>query len=179
MFWGRCGILWFMNTHNDGIYVKRGNCQEEGVTPEGRLLPYQVEWAQDGSRWKYGLMARQVGKDYAAAYEGMGECKLAEKEGRRVDWLIAAPSERQSLGSLEKWKEMARRFDVGIAEHEESRDGGGESLLRAASITLPGGSRVIAVPGKPDTVRGYSANVLLTEFAFFEDAEATWKALVE
>jgi phage FluMu gp28-like protein len=51
-------------------------------------------------------------------------------------------------------------------------------LLRAASITLPGGSRVIAVPGKPDTVRGYSANVLLTEFAFFEDAEATWKALV-
>jgi phage FluMu gp28-like protein len=45
-------------------------------------------------------------------------------------------------------------------------------------ITFPGGSRVIAVPGKPDTVRGYSANVLLTEFAFFEQPDATWRAIL-
>jgi hypothetical protein len=32
--------------------------------------------------------------------------------------------------------------------------------------------------GRPDTVRGYSANVLLTEFAFFEDPAATWRAIV-
>jgi phage FluMu gp28-like protein len=34
------------------------------------------------------------------------------------------------------------------------------------------------VPGKPDTVRGYSANVLLTEFAFFEQPDATWRAIL-
>jgi phage FluMu gp28-like protein len=38
---------------------------------------------------------------------------------------------------------------------------GGESLLKSATITFPHGSRVIAVPGKPDTVRGFSANVLI------------------
>ena len=37
---------------------------------------------------------------------------------------------------------------------------------------------MIAVPGKPDTVRGYSANVLLTEFAFFEQPDATWRAIL-
>jgi phage FluMu gp28-like protein len=51
-------------------------------------------------------------------------------------------------------------------------------LLKSVTIVFPRGSRVIAVPGRPDTVRGYSANVLLTEFAFFENPEATWRAIV-
>jgi phage FluMu gp28-like protein len=37
---------------------------------------------------------------------------------------------------------------------------------------------VIAVPGRPETVRGYSANVLATEFAFFENPDETWRALL-
>jgi phage FluMu gp28-like protein len=51
-------------------------------------------------------------------------------------------------------------------------------LLKSVTIVFPRGSRVIAVPGRPDTVRGYSANVLLTEFAFFENPEQTWRAIV-
>jgi phage FluMu gp28-like protein len=35
-----------------------------------------------------------------------------------------------------------------------------------------------AVPGKPDTVRGRSANVILTDFDFFEQPAATWKAIL-
>ena len=50
--------------------------------------------------------------------------------------------------------------------------------MRAGTIVFPGGSRVIAVPGRPETVRGYSANVLLTEFAFFEQPDATWRAIL-
>ena len=34
------------------------------------------------------------------------------------------------------------------------------------------------MPGRPDTVRGFSANVLLTEFAFFEQPEVTWRAIL-
>jgi len=146
--------------------------------PAGQLLPYQKRWVHDFARWKFGLMARQVGKDFASGFEGVADCALAENEGRKTDWLIAAPSERQSLESLQKWKVWAQVFDLSIAEEEEERESGGESLLRSASITFPGGSRVIAVPGKPETVRGFSANVLLTEFAFFEQPEATWKALL-
>ena len=75
------------------------------LIPGNQLLPYQRRWVDDNARWKFGLMARQVGKDFASGFEGMAECALAESKGRKIDWLIAAPSERQSLESLERWKE--------------------------------------------------------------------------
>ncbi len=123
-------------------------------------------------------MSRQVGKDFSAGYEGISSCVEADLRGQKVDWLIAAPSERQSLESLQKWKDWAESFRVSLKGEEIVREGGGESLLKAATITFRHGSRVIAVPGKPETVRGYSANVLMTEFAFFEDPDATWRAML-
>jgi phage FluMu gp28-like protein len=147
------------------------------ASPGAILFPYQKEWAKDASRWKFGLMSRQVGKDFSAGYEGISSCVAADLKKQKVDWLIAAPSERQSLESLSKWKDWAEAFKAALAEEEIVRDGGGESLLKAATITFRHGSRVIAVPGKPETVRGYSANVLLTEFAFFENPDATWNAM--
>jgi phage FluMu gp28-like protein len=146
--------------------------------PNSKLLPYQRRWAEDGSRWKFGLMSRQAGKDFASGNEGIRDILRAEKKGEKRDWLIAAPSERQSMESLGKWKDWAQAFKVSLKGYEEVREGGGESLLTSATITFPKGSRVIAVPGKPETVRGYSANVLLTEFAFFENPDATWRAIL-
>ena len=123
-------------------------------------------------------MARQVGKDFSSGFEGIRDILRAEKAEDKRDWLIAAPSERQSLESLSKWKDWAQSFKASLKGYEEIREGGGESLLKSAIITFPRGSRVIAVPGRPDTVRGYSANVLLTEFAFFEDPDQTWRAIL-
>jgi phage FluMu gp28-like protein len=148
------------------------------LKPLDILLPYQRDWATDGSRWKLGLMARQTGKDFGSGAEGAADCWRHELGREKTTWLIAAPSERQSLESLEKWKEWAEAFKLSIAHATEERTGGSESLLKSASIVFPNGSRVIAVPGKPDTVRGFSANLLLTEFAFFEDADRTWRAIL-
>jgi phage FluMu gp28-like protein len=142
------------------------------------LLPYQREWATDQSRWKFGLMARQVGKDHAAATEGILDCAKAESEGRKTTWLIVAPSERQSLEALQKWKEQAELLNMTIASFELVRAAGHQSLLQTGCILFPHGSRVIAVPGKPETLRGYCANILLTEFAFFENLAAIWKAIL-
>ena len=124
-------------------------------------------------------MARQVGKDYSAAFEGIHDIVTAEKDGKKKDWLVAAPSERQSLESLGKWKDWAEIFKLAVRNVMELReDSGSETLLKSSTITFSGGSRVIAVPGRPDTVRGYSANVLLTEFAFFESPDLTWRAIL-
>jgi phage FluMu gp28-like protein len=147
--------------------------------PGDILLPYQKNWANDTARWKFGLMSRQVGKDFSSAYEGIRDICAAEKRGEKRDWLLAAPSERQSLESLQKWKEWVSAFKTCLADYEERRiNARSQNLLKSATITFPGGSRVIAVPGKPDTVRGFSANVLLTEFAFFEQPDATWRAIL-
>ena len=50
--------------------------------------------------------------------------------------------------------------------------------MKAAEIIFSNGSRARAVPGRPDTVRGRSASLLLTEFDFFEDPAATWRAVL-
>jgi phage FluMu gp28-like protein len=123
-------------------------------------------------------MSRQVGKDFSSGFEGIRDIFNAEKAGRKCDWLIAAPSERQSLESLSKWKDWTLAFKQSLAGYSEERALSGEGLLKSATISFPGGSRVIAVPGQPDTVRGFSANILLTEFAYFEQPDATWRAIL-
>lgn len=146
------------------------------------MLAYQRAWKDDDWRFKIGLMARQVGKDFSMGGEGVAA--IFEKEQvertKHAGWLLGAPSERQSLESLEKWKEWTEAFHLSIAdiivERENPRDS--ESLLKSSTIVFPRGSRVIAVPGKPGTVRGFSMNVALTEFAFFEQPDETLRAVL-
>jgi phage FluMu gp28-like protein len=92
--------------------------------------------------------------------------------------MVAAPSERQALDSLDQGKTWAEAFDLRVNDYQEYRTGGSETLLKAAEIVFSNGSRVRAVPGRPDTVRGRSTNLLLTEFDFFEDPPATWRAVL-
>ena len=143
------------------------------------LFPYQRRWVNDPARFKFGLMARQVGKDFCAAAEGIRDCVLAERAKTPTTWMIAAPSERQSVEALLKWKEWMDAFKLVIADISEERDDprNSQSLLKSTVITFPGGSRVIAVPGRPETVRGFTANVVLTEALFFEDFDRTWRAM--
>jgi phage FluMu gp28-like protein len=141
--------------------------------PRSLLLEYQFAYFHDRARFKAALMARQTGKDFTSEGEAVEDCHRQQTE-----WMVAAPSERQALDSLDKAKEWARGFDLAIADYQEVRDGNSESLLKSAEVTFPNGSRIRAVPGKPDTVRGRSANVLLTEFDFFEQPGLTWRAIL-
>jgi phage FluMu gp28-like protein len=145
------------------------------ITPKSLLLPYQTRWVDDAARFKAGIWSRQTGKDFSSGEEVVEDCIRRAK----TTWLIAAPSERQSLESLEKCKEWTEAFKISIADAlSENMDAHPQALLKSSTIVFPNKSRIVAVPGRPDTVRGYSANVLATEFAFFEDDEATWRALL-
>jgi phage FluMu gp28-like protein len=118
-------------------------------------------------------MSRQVGKDFSTSAEAVADCM----QNSGVTWMYAAPSERQSYEGLQKCKEWAEAFNFSIADILEERPSPG-ALFSNATVIFPNKSRIICVPGKPDTVRGFSANVILTEFAFFEDPDATWKAIL-
>ena len=160
------------------------------VNPLDRLLPYQRAWYEDGARFLAGVWSRQTGKSFATA----AIVAASMIAGSNTMWMIAAPSERQSHEALEKVKQWLRAFECAFAEElpdfvgTESRSGyavarGSETSplgteSKAGAVRLGNGSRCIAVPGKPDTVRGMSANVWLDEFAFFEDPDATWKAIL-
>ncbi len=141
--------------------------------PRALYLEYQFKLHHDRSRFKAALQARQTGKDFTSEGEVVESCKAGVTE-----WMIAAPSERQALDSLDQAKLWAEAWDFRLQDLAIEREGGSETLLKAAEITFSNGSRIRAVPGRPDTVRGRSANVLLTEFDFFDNPAETWRAIV-
>jgi phage FluMu gp28-like protein len=143
--------------------------------PRSMLLEYQFPIFHDRSRFKFQLQSRQSGKDFTMQGEAADDC-LARPG---TEWMIAAPSERQALDSLDQGKTWAEAFSLVVEDYSEEREGlSGEALLKSAEITYNNGSRVRAVPGKPSTVRGRSANIGLTEFDFFENPSETWRAIV-
>lgn len=142
--------------------------------PRSILLEYQFYNFHDRARFKQCLQGRQTGKDFTGQGEIIDDCK-----SRKTEWMVVAPSERQSLDSLDQGKMWAVAFDLAIEDEDVQKEGlHPESLIKSSEITLAGGSRVRAVPGRPDTVRGRSANIFLTEVDFFENALATWRALL-
>ena len=124
-----------------------------------RLYAYQRKWIEDESRFKLGLWARQTGKDFTCAAEAVADCLRYPGS----QWLIIACTERQAFQSLEKVKEWAEEFGCAV-----------EGNL--SQVRFPNGSRITTLPAKPASIRGYSANLILTEFAFHDDCEAVWRA---
>ena len=145
-----------------------------GVRPTGpldTLLPYQRRWLNDPSRFKIGLMARQTGKSWTSALEAVRDCLE-----RKTTWVCLSAGERQALEWMLKAREHAASFKTSLAGYTETRDAA-ETVLKVAEITWPNGSRLLAIPANPDTARGYSANLLLDEFAFHENPDAIWRAI--
>ena len=141
------------------------------------LYPYQQRWLSDKSRFKAGMLSRQIGKTFTATLEIAGDCAEAEAKGRRARWVILSRGERQAKEAMEEGLKLhlqALRTAFKYTENDYSLGG---STVRAMEVTLPGGSRVTALPATPDTARGFSANVLLDEFAFHADSRKIWAAL--
>jgi phage FluMu gp28-like protein len=154
------------------------------VIAERDFLEYQLRWLRDESRFKIGLWARQTGKDYTCAAEAVFDCLLTPK----THWLILACGERQARESLEKARDWSRTFSTLNLNPNLNLPPSASSALFPSSLPrltresstelrFSNGSRITALPAKPGTIRGYSANLILTEFAFHDDPESIWKAI--
>lgn len=155
-------------------HLRSGNPESAERMPAARpspyelLLPYQRDWVMDGSRFKIWLKSRQVGGSFAGAFE-----IVAHALEKRCDWVILSAGERQARDFMRKIEAVSEIFADAIAR-------GGERVTldsSACECLLGNGSRIIALPSKAETVRGYSANLFLDEFAFHQDAESIWQAV--
>lgn len=142
------------------------------TTPLDLLLPYQARYVADKSRFKIWCAARQIGKSFAAAMEVSLDC--LERPGQM--WVILSAGERQALEMMEKVKQCLTAWGLTLAWEGIERDGVTQDL-KSAEARLKNGSRVIALPANADTARGYSANLVLDEFAFHRDPAAIWRAI--
>lgn len=151
-----------------------------------KFLPYQKRWLADQSRFKIGMYSRQTGKTFTNCAEVVQSCIDAEVAGRRTRWVILSRGERQAKEAMEAgvkpftaafW-ELYRGVLKGKApEIREDEYRGVDAAYRMFEVEFPGGSRITALPANPDTARGFSANVLLDEFAFHADSKKIWGAL--
>lgn len=136
------------------------------------LLPYQAAWVRDASRYKIGLWSRQVGKSFATACEAVIDC-LA-RPGQH--WVCLSAGERQAFEWLRKARQWAEAVELAVSGYEELADAA-DARKSKAEIAFANGSRITAIPANPDTARGYSANLVLDEFAIHEDSWGIWAAI--
>lgn len=142
------------------------------VSPLDLLMPYQARWVSDLARFKIGVWSRQTGKSFSTAAEAVTD-SLTDPGTK---WVCLSAGERQALEWLEKTKEWAGAYRLAIENYAEDRSMA-EALLKQAEIRFANGSRIIAIPANPSTARGYSANVILDEFAYHEDPRKIWSAM--
>lgn len=141
-------------------------------SPLDILLPYQRRWVDDPARFKEWLAARQVGKSMGMAAEAVRDSAAKPRDM----WVVLSAGERQALEFMEKARQWAEAFQLATADYLEDRTAS-EALMRSAEIRWANGSRMIALPANPNTARGYSANLILDEFAFHEDPDKIWRGI--
>jgi phage FluMu gp28-like protein len=146
--------------------------------PLVNLLPYQRAWLADQSRFKIAMVARQCGKTkFMGAMEVIEDILGHEARGEKSRWIWLSRGERQAVEAMEEGlKPLCKVYGAAFEALEyEWSDGG--PRYKATEIVFPHGSRITALPSNPDTARGFTANVVLDEFAFHQDSRKIWGAL--
>lgn len=142
------------------------------LNPLDKLLPYQRTFFQDKARFSLWLKSRQIGGSFT------GAAKIVHKSYKKKNnlWIILSAGERQAMEFMLKCKAWAEIFALGL-QYESDGKIIGDPQFNQSEGRLSNGSRIIALPAKPATVRSYSGNILLDEFAHHEDGEAIWSAI--
>lgn len=161
------------------------------ASPVINFLPYQRAWIADESLFKAGMFARQTGKTFSTGGECADDCFRAWAEDRRERWVILSRGERQAAEMMtevikpftkafyEVYNTLVKggepRFEEG--EFRAPQEKGPDAVYKMLEVAFPNGSRITALPANPDTARGFSANVILDEFAFHAKSREIWAAL--
>ena len=138
------------------------------------LLGFQRKAASTVARFLILLWSRQTGKGYTTSFVASRGAEIEP----RSNWLIVAPTERQSLETLDKCKNWIKAAHLSVSETEEEFDALEKGAkIKAKVIVLSNGSKIYALPGKPASLRGFTGYLVIDEFAFFEDQKEVWKAV--
>lgn len=115
------------------------------------------------------MISRQAGKSFLAAYLAVQKAIID-----RSTWICISTGERQSQEWLKKALKLAKYMTHNLR---------GTPLYcsyqyNASEIRFSNGGRVLAVPCNPDTLRGFSGNVIADEMAFWENDQEVWRAII-
>lgn len=117
------------------------------------MLPYQVRWITDKSKFRIALKARQIRWSTTLAYEAFVNATF---RGRRQ--LIVSASERQAqevLSKVKGWAKIAGACGLPMKYETEN----------TTELCVAGGKPIISLAQNPATIEGFSGDVTLDEFS--------------
>jgi phage FluMu gp28-like protein len=147
--------------------------------PLVQLFAYQRRWLADKSRFKIAMVARQSGKSkFMAALEVVADVLQHEARREKARWIILSRGERQALEVMEEGiKPWCQTFGAAFEALDSDFNADSGIAYKAHEVSFEHGSRITALPANPDTARGFTASVVLDEFAIHQDSRKIWAAL--
>lgn len=133
------------------------------------LLKYQQEALENIENNKYSVLlwSRQTGKSFLLSYFAIKRC--IQLNNHKV--LVISPSERQSKEFMDKVRLHISGLKLTKIDFFE------DAISNILEARFPNGSRIIAVPSKPETVRGFTGDVIMDEASFFERGHEVYQAV--
>lgn len=116
------------------------------------MLPYQVAWLLDRSRFRIALKARQIWWSTTLAFEAFVGATF---RGRRQ--LVVSSSERQAqevLSKVKAWAKVAEATGLQLRYETEN----------TTELCIAGGKPILSLAQNPATIEGFSGDVTLDEF---------------
>ena len=131
------------------------------------LLPYQWQIFSDQNPFIISKISRQCGKSTTFA------AKAVYKSIMNDDNLVLLVSVNQRsadelLRKVKQWVEVCKISSNGLVDYSET----------ASSVTFNNKSRIISVPANPSSLRGWSGDVILDEYALVEDDQGIFQAVL-
>jgi phage FluMu gp28-like protein len=134
------------------------------------LLSYQQLDVECSARFNWCCWSRQVGKSFTKSLR-----RLLRGLERRRNQILLSAGERQSHELMLKVRQHCRALNLAASFQGDSLLAG--TRFRRLSVELPGGVRIIGLPAHPETIRGFTGDVFLDEFAMHRDDRAIWAAV--
>lgn len=135
------------------------------------LLDYQRADVEAPDRFRWCCWCRQSGKSFTKALR-----RVLRGLQRGRNQILLSAGERQSRELMLKVQQHchALRIACELIGQPAFRP---EGLRGGLELRLPNRVRVIALPANPDTVRGFTGDVLLDEFAMHRHDREIWAAM--
>lgn len=131
-------------------------------------LPYQKKVILDNSKVKILNFSRQIGKSWTAAYLATQKC-LMKQNGLVIYLSTGQRAADESLKTCRKFGDAIKVLSDGKITYDST----------ASCITYSNGSRIMTLPGKPESCRGWTVDLLVCdEMAFWQQPDDCWQAIV-
>lgn len=137
------------------------------TSPFDLLLPYQKKVFDDKSDFIICLMSRQVGKSFTIASRAVRK-SITTPNNLTIIVSVNQRSADELLRKVKQWSLACKTFAPHLINYTEN----------ASSISFENGSRVLSLPANPSSLRGFSGDVILDEFALLENDEEIFQAVL-